>query len=128
MVYHCPVCNLCRLGKGLGIAFVHCIACNYCLLYAERFFQPITVTLALCRTFLLIVHVAVVKKLVAYLWSVVCRFFDHVRSHLALPTLPIVQVTLASGAASFIDIVSDAPECGKRIYDSGCYRPGAWTR
>ncbi|GJT74205.1 hypothetical protein Tco_1040930, partial [Tanacetum coccineum] len=34
-------------------------------------------------------------------------FFDHVRSHLALPTLPIVQVTLASGAASFIDRVND---------------------
>ncbi|GKD93668.1 hypothetical protein Tco_1373505 [Tanacetum coccineum] len=41
------------------------------------------------------------------------RLFDHVRSHLALPTLPIVQVTLASGAASFIDRVSDAQECGK---------------
>ncbi|XP_071686362.1 zinc finger protein BRUTUS-like [Rutidosis leptorrhynchoides] len=30
-VYHCPFCNLCRLGKGLGIDFFHCMTCNYCL-------------------------------------------------------------------------------------------------
>ncbi|KAF5794881.1 putative transcription factor C2H2 family [Helianthus annuus] len=31
MVYHCPFCNLCRLGQGLGIDFFHCMTCNYCL-------------------------------------------------------------------------------------------------
>ncbi|XP_058088367.1 zinc finger protein BRUTUS-like isoform X2 [Magnolia sinica] len=31
MVYHCPFCNLCRLGKGLGIDFFHCMTCNCCL-------------------------------------------------------------------------------------------------
>ncbi|KAK6146853.1 hypothetical protein DH2020_020722 [Rehmannia glutinosa] len=30
-VYHCPFCNLCRVGKGLGIDFIHCMACNCCL-------------------------------------------------------------------------------------------------
>ncbi|MFS7968420.1 putative transcription factor C2H2 family [Helianthus anomalus] len=30
-VYHCPFCNLCRLGQGLGIDFFHCMTCNYCL-------------------------------------------------------------------------------------------------
>lgn len=30
-VYHCPFCNLCRVGKGLGIDFFHCMTCNYCL-------------------------------------------------------------------------------------------------
>lgn len=30
-VYHCPFCNLCRLGKGLGVDFFHCMTCNYCL-------------------------------------------------------------------------------------------------
>ncbi|CAB4265061.1 unnamed protein product [Prunus armeniaca] len=30
-VYHCPSCNLCRVGKGLGIDFFHCMACNCCL-------------------------------------------------------------------------------------------------
>ncbi|XP_050237589.1 zinc finger protein BRUTUS [Mercurialis annua] len=30
-VYHCPFCNLCRVGKGLGIDFFHCMTCNCCL-------------------------------------------------------------------------------------------------
>ncbi|CAN6584895.1 unnamed protein product [Malus baccata var. baccata] len=30
-VYHCPFCNLCRLGKGLGIDYFHCMTCNCCL-------------------------------------------------------------------------------------------------
>ncbi|XP_073295080.1 zinc finger protein BRUTUS-like [Primulina huaijiensis] len=30
-VYHCPSCNLCRVGKGLGIDFFHCMTCNCCL-------------------------------------------------------------------------------------------------
>ncbi|CAI9096158.1 OLC1v1032241C1 [Oldenlandia corymbosa var. corymbosa] len=30
-VYHCPSCNLCRLGSGLGIDFFHCMTCNCCL-------------------------------------------------------------------------------------------------
>ncbi|KAL8112173.1 hypothetical protein AgCh_019755 [Apium graveolens] len=30
-VYHCPFCNLCRLGKGLGVDFFHCMTCNCCL-------------------------------------------------------------------------------------------------
>lgn len=31
IVYHCPFCNLCRLGKGLGVDFFHCMKCNCCL-------------------------------------------------------------------------------------------------
>ncbi|XP_010506712.1 PREDICTED: uncharacterized protein LOC104783276 [Camelina sativa] len=30
-VYHCPFCNLCRVGEGLGIDFFHCMTCNCCL-------------------------------------------------------------------------------------------------
>ncbi|XP_074343999.1 zinc finger protein BRUTUS-like At1g74770 [Apium graveolens] len=30
-IYHCPYCNLCRLGKGLGIDFFHCMICNACM-------------------------------------------------------------------------------------------------
>ncbi|KAK6921197.1 Zinc finger, CHY-type [Dillenia turbinata] len=31
IVYHCPFCNLCRLGKGLGVDYFHCMKCNCCL-------------------------------------------------------------------------------------------------
>ncbi|KAL5726400.1 hypothetical protein ACHQM5_009446 [Ranunculus cassubicifolius] len=30
-VYHCPFCNLCRVGGGLGVDFFHCMKCNCCL-------------------------------------------------------------------------------------------------
>ncbi|XP_010544003.1 PREDICTED: uncharacterized protein LOC104816755 [Tarenaya hassleriana] len=30
-VYHCPFCNLCRVGRGLGVDFFHCMKCNSCL-------------------------------------------------------------------------------------------------
>ncbi|KAM6562011.1 hypothetical protein CsatB_022009 [Cannabis sativa] len=30
-VYHCPFCNLCRVGKGLGTDQFHCMNCNCCL-------------------------------------------------------------------------------------------------
>uniref|UniRef100_A0A2C9VNG9 CHY-type domain-containing protein n=1 Tax=Manihot esculenta TaxID=3983 RepID=A0A2C9VNG9_MANES len=30
-VYHCPFCNLCRVGNGLGVDFFHCMKCNCCL-------------------------------------------------------------------------------------------------
>ncbi|XP_057960790.1 zinc finger protein BRUTUS-like [Malania oleifera] len=30
-VYHCPFCNLCRVGRGLGVDFFHCMTCNCCL-------------------------------------------------------------------------------------------------
>ncbi|KAK7398904.1 hypothetical protein VNO78_10078 [Psophocarpus tetragonolobus] len=30
-VYHCPFCNLCRVGRGLGIDYFHCMKCNCCL-------------------------------------------------------------------------------------------------
>ncbi|XP_071728195.1 probable carbohydrate esterase At4g34215 [Rutidosis leptorrhynchoides] len=36
------------------------------------------------------------------------RFFDHVRADLLLPTLPIIQVALASGAGPYIEIVREA--------------------
>ncbi|KAK9063723.1 hypothetical protein SSX86_017595 [Deinandra increscens subsp. villosa] len=31
MVYHCPFCNICRVGEGLGVDFFHCMTCNYCM-------------------------------------------------------------------------------------------------
>eukprot|EP00250_Pteridium_aquilinum_P020435 c24812_g2_i1 orf=723-3299(-) len=30
-IYHCPSCNLCRVGKGLGVDFFHCMTCNACM-------------------------------------------------------------------------------------------------
>jgi hypothetical protein len=30
-IYHCPYCNVCRLGKGLGVDFWHCMKCNACI-------------------------------------------------------------------------------------------------
>ena len=34
-IYHCPFCNLCRLGKGLGIDACHCMDCNACMHLSE---------------------------------------------------------------------------------------------
>ncbi|KAK7271233.1 hypothetical protein RJT34_26963 [Clitoria ternatea] len=30
-VYHCPFCNICRVGKGLGTDYFHCMKCNCCV-------------------------------------------------------------------------------------------------
>lgn len=30
-IYHCQYCNLCRVGKGLGIDYFHCMNCNACM-------------------------------------------------------------------------------------------------
>ena len=34
-IYHCPFCNLCRRGKGLGIDACHCMHCNACMHLSE---------------------------------------------------------------------------------------------
>ena len=30
-IYHCPFCNFCRRGKGLGKDSFHCMSCNACM-------------------------------------------------------------------------------------------------
>jgi len=30
-IYHCDKCNICRIGKGLGIDYFHCDKCNACM-------------------------------------------------------------------------------------------------
>jgi hypothetical protein len=30
-IYHCPFCNVCRAGRGLGIDYRHCMRCNACV-------------------------------------------------------------------------------------------------
>ena len=30
-IYHCPYCNICRVGMGLGIDYFHCMNCNGCM-------------------------------------------------------------------------------------------------
>ncbi|KAJ0712992.1 putative transcription factor C2H2 family [Helianthus annuus] len=30
-IYHCPHCDICRVGKGLGIDYFHCMTCNACM-------------------------------------------------------------------------------------------------
>mmetsp|Transcript_22397 Transcript_22397/g.49762 ORF Transcript_22397/g.49762 Transcript_22397/m.49762 type:complete len:760 (+) Transcript_22397:292-2571(+) len=35
-IYHCPFCNVCRKGRGLGIDFKHCMRCNACVSMDEE--------------------------------------------------------------------------------------------
>eukprot|EP00741_Cyanophora_paradoxa_P022524 tig00021464_g21750.t1 len=35
-IYHCPFCNICRMGRGLGIDFFHCMRCNACMAMSLR--------------------------------------------------------------------------------------------
>lgn len=30
-IYHCPYCNVCRVGRGLGLDYWHCMKCNACI-------------------------------------------------------------------------------------------------
>ena len=30
-IYHCPYCNVCRVGQGLGKDYFHCMQCNACI-------------------------------------------------------------------------------------------------
>ncbi|KAL4436350.1 hypothetical protein ABPG77_009912 [Micractinium sp. CCAP 211/92] len=30
-IYHCPFCNFCRQGRGLGVDSFHCMSCNACM-------------------------------------------------------------------------------------------------
>jgi len=30
-IYHCPHCRICRVGKGLGQDYFHCMRCNACM-------------------------------------------------------------------------------------------------
>ena len=34
-IYHCPYCNVCRVGRGLGIDYRHCMTCNCCVSMRE---------------------------------------------------------------------------------------------
>ncbi|EIE21877.1 putative zinc finger protein, partial [Coccomyxa subellipsoidea C-169] len=34
-IYHCPFCNLCRVGEGLGVDACHCMDCNTCMHLSE---------------------------------------------------------------------------------------------
>jgi zinc finger-like protein len=34
-IYHCPYCNLCRQGQGLGLDSCHCMQCNTCMHLAD---------------------------------------------------------------------------------------------
>lgn len=34
-IYHCPFCNVCRSGFGLGIDYRHCMRCNACVSLAD---------------------------------------------------------------------------------------------
>ena len=41
-IYHCPFCNVCRLGEGLGIDFRHCMRCNACISMKDGNFEKHT--------------------------------------------------------------------------------------
>jgi hypothetical protein len=34
-IFHCPYCNTCRSGQGLGIDYRHCMRCNACVSLAD---------------------------------------------------------------------------------------------
>jgi len=40
-IFHCPYCNTCRLGLGLGIDFRHCMRCNACVSLDDKEHQCI---------------------------------------------------------------------------------------
>ncbi|KAL7545336.1 hypothetical protein ACHAWF_008691 [Thalassiosira exigua] len=35
-IYHCPFCNVCRSGQGLGIDYRHCMRCNACVSLSDE--------------------------------------------------------------------------------------------
>jgi Zinc-ribbon/Ring finger domain len=35
-IFHCPYCNTCRMGLGLGIDFWHCMRCNACVSLEDK--------------------------------------------------------------------------------------------
>jgi hypothetical protein len=35
-IFHCPYCNTCRLGHGLGIDYRHCMRCNACVSLSDK--------------------------------------------------------------------------------------------
>jgi Zinc-ribbon/CHY zinc finger/Ring finger domain len=35
-IFHCPYCNTCRSGQGLGIDYRHCMRCNACVSLADK--------------------------------------------------------------------------------------------
>ena len=41
-IYHCPFCNVCRSGQGLGIDYRHCMRCNACVSLADDQHQCIS--------------------------------------------------------------------------------------
>ena len=41
-IYHCPFCNVCRAGQGLGIDYRHCMRCNACVSLADDQHQCIS--------------------------------------------------------------------------------------
>ncbi|KAJ8602952.1 hypothetical protein CTAYLR_001543 [Chrysophaeum taylorii] len=51
--FHCPFCMCCRRGNGLGVDYVHCMACNHCVSIehiSSHFCQADTATTcAICR-------------------------------------------------------------------------------
>jgi len=36
-IYHCPFCNVCRSGLGLGIDYRHCMRCNACVSLSDSY-------------------------------------------------------------------------------------------
>lgn len=35
-IFHCPYCNVCRSGVGLGIDYRHCMRCNACVALSDK--------------------------------------------------------------------------------------------
>lgn len=44
-VYHCPYCDMCRVGSGLGNDFFHCMRCNACVSTKMRYHKCVEGTL-----------------------------------------------------------------------------------
>jgi iron-sulfur cluster repair protein YtfE (RIC family) len=47
-IFHCPFCNTCKIGKGLGIDFRHCMRCNACVSLADDVHHCIPQRLQAC--------------------------------------------------------------------------------
>lgn len=55
-IYHCDKCNICRIGKGLGIDYFHCDKCNACMSVTLRDHKCVERSLEsdcpICHTFM----------------------------------------------------------------------------
>ncbi|KAI7746224.1 hypothetical protein M8C21_032874, partial [Ambrosia artemisiifolia] len=51
-IYHCPHCGICRVGRGLGHDYFHCMNCNACLSTSHVAHTCISNCLKMCHEYM----------------------------------------------------------------------------